>query len=118
MTEDISFGFNQPLANDDLNSLFASTWGYSSLQPRRYDFQPMLERSMAYACAHSSGRLVGFVNLAWDGGVHTFISAAVVHPDFQKRGIGSQLVRQVVDVARKRGRMGSHRLQAALAAVL
>ena len=60
----ISYSLNSPLPNDELNALFASAWGTSAPEHPRRDFGPMLERSLAYACAHSSGRLVGFVNLA------------------------------------------------------
>ncbi|MBN4000881.1 GNAT family N-acetyltransferase [Nostoc sp. LPT] len=96
--DNIFFSVNPAVSNDDLNALFASAWGWP--QDLHNDFQPMLERSIAYTCAYCSERLIGFVNLAWDGGFHTFISEAVVHQDFQRRGIGSQLVRQAIDVAR------------------
>ncbi len=39
------------------------------------------------------GSLVGFVNVAWDGGDHAFLLDTKVRPDHQRRGIGTQLVR-------------------------
>ncbi|MHB1431454.1 MAG: GNAT family N-acetyltransferase [Streptosporangiaceae bacterium] len=48
-----------------------------------------LERhSLTWVGAFSSGRLVGFVHAIWDGGAHAFILDTVVHPDFQRLGIG------------------------------
>jgi ribosomal protein S18 acetylase RimI-like enzyme len=61
-----------------------------------------LVRSLAYVCAYQGERLVGFVNLAWDGGVHAFVLDTTVHPELCRRGIGSELVRRAADVARAR----------------
>ena len=78
-----------PVTNDELNVLFASAW--TEHQPR--DFAPVLQRSLAYFTAHHDGQLIGFVNVAWDGGLHGFIVDTTVHPDFQRRGIGLALLR-------------------------
>ena len=48
-------------------------------------------------------RLIGFVNVAWDGGVHAFLLDATVHPEFGRRGIGTELVRLVAEESRARG---------------
>jgi GNAT superfamily N-acetyltransferase len=53
-----------------------------------------LERhSLTWIGAFSSSRLVGFVHAVWDGGTHAFILDTAVHPDFQRLGIGRDLVR-------------------------
>jgi ribosomal protein S18 acetylase RimI-like enzyme len=63
-----------------------------------------LERhSLSWIGAFSSSRLVGFVHAVWDGGTHAFILDTAVHPDFQGRGIGRDLVRAVTDAAFKAG---------------
>jgi GNAT superfamily N-acetyltransferase len=59
-----------------------------------------LERhSLTWVGAFSAGRLVGFVHVVWDGGTHAFILDTMVHPDFQRLGIGQDLVRAVTDEA-------------------
>jgi GNAT superfamily N-acetyltransferase len=78
-----------PVGTGELNSLFSSAW--KEHQPR--DFDPVLRRSLVYFTAHHDGRLIGFVNVAWDGGLHGFIVDTTVHPDFQRRGIGLALLR-------------------------
>jgi GNAT superfamily N-acetyltransferase len=84
---------------EQLNALFSAAWlGYS---PR--DFDPVLARSLAYVCAFDADRLVGFVNLAWDGRAHAFVLDPTVHPDFRRRGIGTKLVGMAVAIARERG---------------
>jgi len=50
-----------------------------------------------------SGPLVGFVNVAWDGGCHAFLLDPTVHPDYRRRGIGSELVRRAVEAATVHG---------------
>lgn len=37
-------------------------------------------------------RLVGFVNVAWDGDVHAFILDTLVSADHRRQGIGAELV--------------------------
>jgi GNAT superfamily N-acetyltransferase len=82
-----------------LEALFATAWG----EPSRHDFSSVLRHSLAFVCAYHEERLIGFVNLAWDGGIHAFLLDTTVHPDFRRRGIGRRLVRRVIEVARDRG---------------
>jgi len=37
--------------------------------------------------------MIGFVNVAWDGGDHAFLLDTMVRPDHRRRGIGTELVR-------------------------
>jgi len=59
--------------------------------------------SLTWIGAFSEGQLVGFVHAVWDGGTHAFILDTAVHPDFQRLGIGRDLVRAVTDEAFKAG---------------
>ena len=69
--------------------------------------RPWAERldrhSLTWIGAFSEGQLVGFVHAVWDGGTHAFILDTAVHPDFQRLGIGRDLVRAVTDEAFKAG---------------
>ncbi len=67
-----------------------------------------LEHSLTYLCAYQDTRLVGFVNVAWDGGVHGFILDTTVHPQFQRRGIGAALVTRAAALAKERGLVWLH----------
>ena len=46
------------------------------------------------------GWLVGFVNVAWDGGDHAFLIDTKVRLDLQRRGIGTELVRIAAEHAK------------------
>jgi ribosomal protein S18 acetylase RimI-like enzyme len=92
------FRVSPQLKNDELNALMAAAWPAHTW----CDFQPVLTRSLAYVCAYQEARLIGFVNLAWDGGEHAFILDTLVHPELRRRGVGRELVRQAVAEAEKR----------------
>ncbi len=64
----------------------------TSLEDR--DFIKVLEKSLLYVCAFSKSRLIGFVNIAWDGGEHSFLLDTTVHPKFRNLGIGTELVKR------------------------
>lgn len=95
---------NPPLTNDGLNALFVAAWPTYAAN----DFVPLLSRSLAYLGAYADEQLVGFVNLAWDGGIHAFLLDTTVHPSLQRRGLGSRLVRTAATVAQERGIVWLH----------
>ncbi|MBF6594195.1 MAG: GNAT family N-acetyltransferase [Thermaceae bacterium] len=88
---------NPPVSNEALNELMA----WASHKPS--DFSHQLNMSLAYVCAYEDERLIGFVKLGWDGGIHAFLLDTTVHTEYQRRGIGRQLVRRALEVARERG---------------
>ena len=49
------------------------------------------------------GTLVGFVNVAWDGGDHAFLIDTKTRGTHQRQGIGRELVRQAVINSRAAG---------------
>lgn len=53
--------------------------------------------------AYDGTQLIGFVNVAWDGGVHAFILDTTVDHRYQSRGIGLGLMDQAKTVAVNNG---------------
>ncbi|OWV78112.1 acetyltransferase [Rhizobium sp. R635] len=86
-------------ASAELNALFSAAWG----SPHSRDFAAILSRSLAHIGAYHDGRLVGFVNVAWDGGIHAFLLDTSVHPEMRRQGIATRMVRQATSLARERG---------------
>ena len=86
------------LEESELQQLFVAAWG-----ARKGDFRPVLARSFTWIGAYSDDVLVGFVNIAWDGGVHFFMLDTTVHPNWQRQGVGVDLVTEAVAACRGHG---------------
>ena len=59
--------------------------------------------SLGWVTARAGNSLVGFVNVAWDGGDHAFLLDTKVHPDLRRRGIGTHLVEVAILEAKRAG---------------
>jgi len=60
--------------------------------------------SLGWASARLvQGPLVGFVNVAWDGGDHAFLLDTKVASAHQRQGVATELVRMAVEHARAAG---------------
>jgi ribosomal protein S18 acetylase RimI-like enzyme len=60
--------------------------------------------SLGWVSARTADRtLVGFVNVAWDGGDHAFLLDSKTRGDYQRQGIGRDVVRQAARHAKAAG---------------
>jgi len=81
-----------------VNELHAEAFGHRVLAD---DWQAQVQHhSLGWVCARDGTRLVGFVNVAWDGGVHAFVLDTMVPAGAARQGIGTELV--AVSVAESR----------------
>jgi len=93
-----------PVTDAQLNELFAAAWpGHTSGA-----YQQVLARSLAYCAAFDGDALVGYLDVAWDGGVHAFLLDPTVHPMRRRQGLGLALVRAAVDASTERGATWLH----------
>lgn len=88
----IEYRRRPPLSNELLGEL---------LEPERpplerLDYEQILSRSLTWIGAFAGDRLVGYANVAWDGGVHAFLLDPTVHPDLRRQGIGTRLVKEAL----------------------
>jgi GNAT superfamily N-acetyltransferase len=67
-----------------------------------------LERSLVHVGAMAGAELVGFVNVAWDGGQHAFLLDTCVDPNHQRQGLATRLLKLAADMARQRGATWLH----------
>jgi GNAT superfamily N-acetyltransferase len=96
---DILYRVSPPVANQALNDLFDAAWPDHTAS----DFELVLRHSLVYVCAYHREQLIGFVKIVWDGGIHAFLLDTTVHPDYQRRRIGQQLVRKAAIVTQAKG---------------
>ncbi len=95
---DVTYEWRGTFNNDDLNSLHAEAFEHRVLDD---DWATQVNRhSLGWVCAYLGSELVGFVNVAWDGGVHAFVLDTVVTTKLQRRGIGKRLVEEAISGAR------------------
>jgi GNAT superfamily N-acetyltransferase len=92
-------------SSDSLNALFRAAWGPDHTDR---DFGPILDRALGHVCAHDGAALVGFVNIAWDGGAHAFLLDTCVLPAYRRRGIAAAMVERAITLARTRGLIWLH----------
>jgi GNAT superfamily N-acetyltransferase len=59
--------------------------------------------SLGWVVARDERRLVGFVNVLWDGLVHAWLQDTMVLKTARHRGIGTALVAVAVEEARRAG---------------
>jgi ribosomal protein S18 acetylase RimI-like enzyme len=96
----IAFDWRGPLADDELFDLVVSHGG----EPERGWWERIRPHSLGWVTARTpDGLLVGFVNVAWDGSDHAFLLDPKTRGAFQRRGIGTLLIRHAEEQAREAG---------------
>jgi GNAT superfamily N-acetyltransferase len=95
----IEYHIDPQLSNEALNGLFENAWPDHTHR----DFSRVLAGNLGHVSATAGGVLVGFVNIAWDGDRHAFLLDPTVRSGFRRQGIGTELIRRAIDLARFRG---------------
>ncbi|MFC8075595.1 GNAT family N-acetyltransferase [Streptomyces sp. NPDC057307] len=94
----ITYEWRGDFENTDVNVLHAEGFDHPPLD---LDWLARVHRhSLGWVCARREGELVGFVNVAWDGGVHAFILDTMVGAALRRSGIGAGLVATAAEEAR------------------
>jgi ribosomal protein S18 acetylase RimI-like enzyme len=98
--EGIVFRVRPEISNEQLNRLHAEGFEHHVVD---HDWQPQLRHSLLWIGAFDCERLIGFVNVAWDGGVHAFLLDTAVEVPYRHRGIGTRLVHEAIEAVKRRG---------------
>ena len=92
--------WRDPVTDEELFDLVVSHGG----NPERGWWDRVRPYSLGWATARTrEGALIGFVNVAWDGGDHAFLIDTKTRGTFQRRGIGTRLVRLALEQAKAAG---------------
>ena len=93
----ITYEWRGEFANAAVNALHAEGFDHPH---RDIDWHTQVHgHSLGWVCARRDDQLVGFVNVAWDGGVHAFILDTMVAEQDRHHGIGTRLIATAVQHA-------------------
>lgn len=98
-TDRISYAWREPVTDVEMVELVVSHGGRAV--PGWWE--QIRGHSLGWVSARKDTLLVGFVNVAWDGGDHAFLIDTKTRGSYQHRGIGSQLVRRAAEHAKAAG---------------
>ena len=66
-----------------------------------------LKSSLFSVTAVKDGRLAAFGRIVGDGGLYFYLQDLIVHPDFQGRGLGKRLMRELMDYINANAKSGA-----------
>lgn len=100
MSEAISYAWRDPITDEEMVDLIDSHGGNAVAGW----WNDVKQHSLGWVGARDgAGVLVGFVNVAWDGGVHAFLIDTKTRGTHQHRGIATAVVDLAVAHARAAG---------------
>lgn len=98
--DSITFVWRGDLTDDELVDLTRSHGGDAAVGW----WEQIRPFSLGWVTARTGvGLLVGFANVAWDGGSHAFLLDPKTRGSYQRRGIGTEVVRLARDHAAMAG---------------
>ena len=95
---DPRFEWRGTFSSDELNALHAECFEH-----RLFDddwWKQVNTFSLGWVCMRVAGQLTGFVNVAWDGGVHAFLLDTMVAAPWRRQGHATRLVEEAVAQAK------------------
>jgi GNAT superfamily N-acetyltransferase len=97
----VEYGWRGAFTSAELNLLHAEGFEHDLLD---WDWREQVERhSLGWVTAREDDALVGFVNVAWDGGSHAFVLDTLVAVRARRHGISVELLRVAERAARAAG---------------
>ena len=97
---DVRIEWRSPVSDAELVELTRSHGGTAEVGW----WDRVREHSLGWVTARTAtGELVGFVNVAWDGGDHAFLIDTKTRPTHQRLGLGTAVVARAVAESRAAG---------------
>ena len=95
----IRYQDNTPISIDSLTKLYQSV-GWRNYYNNPAIMNQLLPGSWHYISAWEDDQLVGLIRTISDGCYILYIQDILVHPDYQRRAIGTSLVKQMLERAK------------------
>ncbi len=88
---------------DGFWTLFESTGWNKEYRISKEELATVVENSRFLVAAYEGERLVGFGRVVTDGLLHAMVYDLITDPGYQGRGVGAEVLRQLVEQCRKAG---------------
>lgn len=98
--ETIAYKENNPIHTDVLTALYKSV-GWTAYSDDSEIMKQILAGSRFYISAWSGEKLIGLIRTVGDGAYILYIQDILVHPEYQRFGIGTALMKQILEKAEK-----------------
>lgn len=99
-----TFNWRGVFSNDEANFLHAEAFETRIFSESEWNWVLLTSKhSLGWVTAREGERLVGFVNVPWDGFVHAWIQDTMVVRSHRHRGIGRRLIEAAVEGAKSSG---------------
>jgi GNAT superfamily N-acetyltransferase len=99
-----TFQWRGPFENTEINGLHADAFDSGAGAGDERNWTEILARhSLGWVVARGGSRLVGFVNVVWDGFAHAWVQDLMVSRADRLGGIGTEMVSMVREESRKAG---------------
>ncbi len=100
MSDELVYAWRGSITDDEMVELVVSHCG----RPEAGWWDRIRPHSLGWVTARTrDGVLVGFVNIAWDGGDHAFLLDTKTRGDWQRRGVATELVSRAAQHATTAG---------------
>lgn len=85
-----------PPSKEQCFSLFATTGWNLEYGATADELERAVTNSQFIVAAYDEWKVIGFGRVLTDGVLHAMIYAMIVHPDYQGKGIGSQILKMLI----------------------
>lgn len=92
------------LTADEFIYLWESVWGNA---PTKEQIELALTNSIFVVSVYDRGKVAAMARMIGDMGLCYYIKDVVVHPDYQKQGIGRGLINELLDFIKSNGISGT-----------
>jgi GNAT superfamily N-acetyltransferase len=100
----VTFHWRGPFESAEVSELRADAFHAGARADSKRSWTQILARhSLGWVVARDEDRLVGFVNVAWDGCAHAWIQDVMVAHGDRREGIGTEMIAKVREEGRKAG---------------
>ena len=99
----MSITYINNISVDDYNALRRSA-GWNEIYPEQA--QAGLDGSAMVIAALDGDKTIGTARLVWDGGYGSLIKDVLVFPEYQGKGIGTEMVRQILEYLKEQMKPG------------